>query len=471
MIIKKLKITGLKLFIILSIVSAIALASVLNIYNFGKNPVVYAASPYSGSCTIVNKIYNMAVGHFIYPVKANIESSSIFEDSFVYKYLYTSCPMKNTSKRPYFYKYGSNGDFSLKGNNQAAAGKFYLSDRTNRNDSSEVVVDGYEALTSGDYGLSLKIDKEPWLLFSTSTSLFATSTQTTNIKVGDMISKDASSNDYRKWVKGPGVAQCRLSSSNTSDSYVSFGGWGGINCSLNDTDESCKAKNNKTGWDPLTCDYYKAGLSCWNVCDEYGTCTPPVCLPETPTEECPTCQPPCIRSHQECTPICSQNIFNCHIGYAVGWEPAVSIPPTPASVPALTFPAPTPIFSEPAPGGLDQVIINKPNGYHDRSGCDYSWGWACDADDYSEALEIHFYARGSDGSIAFLGSTIANQPGEPGIGARCGGQLAHRFVFPTPHSIKNSKDYTIYAYAINVGSGTVNPLLGSSPRTIFSCVK
>jgi len=125
--------------------------------------------------------------------------------------------------------------------------------------------------------------------------------------------------------------------------------------------------------------------------------------------------------------------------------------------------------STPAPASTPTPVINNPRGYHDKSNCDYSWGWACDADDYNQALEIHFYAEGSDGEIIFLGSAIADQLGEAGIGAVCGGYTGHRFVFPTPDSLKNGKIYAIYAYAINIGSGAVNPLLADSPRAIFNC--
>jgi len=128
-----------------------------------------------------------------------------------------------------------------------------------------------------------------------------------------------------------------------------------------------------------------------------------------------------------------------------------------------------------APGSFDAtaltttVITNNPKGYHDISNCNYSWGWACDADDYSEALAVHFYAKDLAGGEIFLGGAMADQSGEAGVGAICGGYKGHRFVFPTPDAVKNGKTYSIYAYAINIGTGAVNPLLDGSPRAIFKC--
>jgi len=52
---------------------------------------------------------------------------------------------------------------------------------------------------------------------------------------------------------------------------------------------------------------------------------------------------------------------------------------------------------------------NNPKGWHDFSDCRASEGWACDPDDYSQPLEIHFYADGPAGSGTFIGSTIANK--------------------------------------------------------------
>jgi len=109
----------------------------------------------------------------------------------------------------------------------------------------------------------------------------------------------------------------------------------------------------------------------------------------------------------------------------------------------------------------------NPKGWHDWSDCNQSMGWACDADNYNQVLDIYFYRDGpAGGGGVFLGSVSANQPREAGVGAACGGNSNHGFVFNTPDSLKDGAAHTIYAYAINIGSGDTNPLLSSSPKTI-----
>ena len=113
------------------------------------------------------------------------------------------------------------------------------------------------------------------------------------------------------------------------------------------------------------------------------------------------------------------------------------------------------------------VVTNNPKGFHDGSDCSQSAGWACDADNYNQALDIHFYRDGpAGGGGTFIGSVSANQPREAGVGAECGGNSNHGFVFTTQASLKDGNSHTIYAYAINIGSGTTNPLLTNSPKTI-----
>jgi hypothetical protein len=108
-----------------------------------------------------------------------------------------------------------------------------------------------------------------------------------------------------------------------------------------------------------------------------------------------------------------------------------------------------------------------PKGYHDGSDCSQSVGWACDADNYNQALDIHFYRDGpAGGGGTFIGSVSASQPREAGVGAECGGNSNHGFIFATPDSLKDGNSHAIYAYVINIGSGTTNPLLTNSPKTI-----
>ncbi len=115
---------------------------------------------------------------------------------------------------------------------------------------------------------------------------------------------------------------------------------------------------------------------------------------------------------------------------------------------------------------VGSVPTNSPRGWHDMSDCNSSVGWACDANNYNQALDIHFYKDGPFGSGGvFIGSVSANQPREAAVGAECGGNSNHGFVFPTPNSLKDGVLHSIYAYAINIPSGD-NPLLSDSPKTL-----
>lgn len=131
------------------------------------------------------------------------------------------------------------------------------------------------------------------------------------------------------------------------------------------------------------------------------------------------------------------------------------IPATPTPAPATPTPAPT-------RGGGGGGGGNLPIGFHDISNCSVSTGWTCDADNYSQPLAVHFYKEGD----VFIGATTANRTREPAVAANCGGYANHGFVFQTPWSVIDGQTHNIYAYAINIGSGTTNPLLRDTPKTI-----
>lgn len=112
-----------------------------------------------------------------------------------------------------------------------------------------------------------------------------------------------------------------------------------------------------------------------------------------------------------------------------------------------------------------------PKGEHSALNCTDTRGWACDASDYTQPLAIHFYKDGpvSSGGT-FLGSVVANSPREAGVATACGGNANHGFVFNLPASMRDGRSHSVYAYAINIGSGSGNSLLNSSPKTfIFNC--
>ena len=111
------------------------------------------------------------------------------------------------------------------------------------------------------------------------------------------------------------------------------------------------------------------------------------------------------------------------------------------------------------------VTGGPPIGNLDYTGCDAFMGWSCDPSNYSQPVSVHFYADGTAGTGQFLGAASANQPRESAVGGMCGGYSSHGFAFPTPASLKDGRNHTIYAYGINIPSGS-NPLLSNTPLSI-----
>ena len=107
-----------------------------------------------------------------------------------------------------------------------------------------------------------------------------------------------------------------------------------------------------------------------------------------------------------------------------------------------------------------------PVGFFDSASCSGFSGWACDADDYSQPLAVHFWVDGQAGQGGFFaGSTAANGKREAAVSAMCGGNANHGFYLALPDKLKDGKKHTIYAYAINIPSGD-NPLLGMNAKVI-----
>ncbi len=95
-------------------------------------------------------------------------------------------------------------------------------------------------------------------------------------------------------------------------------------------------------------------------------------------------------------------------------------------------------------------------------------GWACDKDEASKSISVHFYANHTYDGGTFLGGVIANLTSEPVINAACGGGLAHRFEFKVPRSEKSKVGpglHEVYAFAID-SQGGVNPMLANSPKIL-----
>ena len=86
----------------------------------------------------------------------------------------------------------------------------------------------------------------------------------------------------------------------------------------------------------------------------------------------------------------------------------------------------------PSPTPTPTPIVVK--GYSTNN-CNGVFGWACDGQDYSKALNVYAYVDSYDQAHLLNLNVIANQPGDPGITASCGGNSAHVFSFNYPASI------------------------------------
>ncbi len=110
-------------------------------------------------------------------------------------------------------------------------------------------------------------------------------------------------------------------------------------------------------------------------------------------------------------------------------------------------------------------LTTNPIGTFDLANCSLIEGWTCDADDYNATLNVHLYKDGPYGSGIFIASTSANITREPAVGSSCGGNPNHGFSYVTPPSLMDSQPHTIYAYGIDIPSGT-NSILNGNPKTI-----
>lgn len=95
-------------------------------------------------------------------------------------------------------------------------------------------------------------------------------------------------------------------------------------------------------------------------------------------------------------------------------------------------------------------------------------GWACDPDQPTQSVQVHFYADHTWDGGTILGGATASQPSEPSINIACGGGTAHRFSFTVPTAEKSRigpGTHPVYSYAIDLAGGA-NPLLSGSPKQL-----
>jgi hypothetical protein len=125
----------------------------------------------------------------------------------------------------------------------------------------------------------------------------------------------------------------------------------------------------------------------------------------------------------------------------------------------LTFDvASPPVIPDPSPkSALDGV------------GCNTLNGWAYDPSVSEQVLDVHVYKDGAAGTGSFVGAYTANTS-RPDVNNAFGIPGNHGFGIPTPDSLKDGQNHSIYIYAIGKdGSGinnSDNPFIVGSPKSL-----
>lgn len=112
--------------------------------------------------------------------------------------------------------------------------------------------------------------------------------------------------------------------------------------------------------------------------------------------------------------------------------------------------------------------VHNPQGYLDfvngGEGCVNVRGWAFDRDEISESVSVHVYIGGSAGSGHVYGIGKADKERKD-VNEAFG--ITGNHGFDTTFDVSESPgEYDIYVYAINIGEGTANQLIGHSKVTI-----
>lgn len=91
-------------------------------------------------------------------------------------------------------------------------------------------------------------------------------------------------------------------------------------------------------------------------------------------------------------------------------------------------------------------------------------GWAFDRDSLGSCLQVHVYVGGPAGSSLAWGKPIVANLYRPDVNKAFGG-VGNYHGFNATFNVPRQGNQTVYIYAINVGGGTTNPLIGT--KTVY----
>ncbi|NWJ94378.1 MAG: hypothetical protein HXX20_01200 [Chloroflexi bacterium] len=98
--------------------------------------------------------------------------------------------------------------------------------------------------------------------------------------------------------------------------------------------------------------------------------------------------------------------------------------------------------------------------------CTHLWGWAWDPKSPNVSIYVDIYRDGPAGTGAFVQTVTANVYRSDVSSLVSHDNGLHGFDIPTPMSLNDGVDHTLYFYAIATGGAGPNPMLSNSPITI-----
>ncbi|NWJ97113.1 MAG: C39 family peptidase [Chloroflexi bacterium] len=113
------------------------------------------------------------------------------------------------------------------------------------------------------------------------------------------------------------------------------------------------------------------------------------------------------------------------------------------------------------------TVLNcpMPAGDVNSANCTNIWGWAWDPIAPNVSLSLHLYKDGPSGVGTFVQVVTANLYRSDILNATNDNGL-HGFNIPTPASLKDGLNHTLYFHAIAAGGAGPNPVIGITPPTI-----
>ena len=107
-----------------------------------------------------------------------------------------------------------------------------------------------------------------------------------------------------------------------------------------------------------------------------------------------------------------------------------------------------------------------PEGWLNDPSCDAIWGWAIDRDTPNSEMDVHIYMDGAFGNGGTFVDSVRTTQLRSGVNDLYGSSGNHGFSVPFPEQFKDGQSHTVYVHAIDTSTGSLNPLIRQSPKTV-----